>query len=221
MNKKIKSFLKTAMISTILMFAAMNFNVMAAENNVYSLEKDGYWKPTDDIKHEFYINNIWGQQCYVDSIGFDRVSIKDVSTGKEYTEQQAKDMGFFDDEYNVTLLQGDKQLYSGSIGDLVDKDIKFDEPLLMNKDSKYNFTMDIKFNPLARNKYQDKQYEYKFTPTAFKIVEEIPSNTIMNMPRTGSIINSRVLTVIAICIVGTGISILVLKKKKGCVKDEK
>ena len=108
MCKKTAKFITCFFIVFLLFFTVNIYEVKADKkyNEIYSLEKDGYWKPTDDIEHDFYIENIWGEQCYLEGIGFQRISIKDVSTDETYNEDDAISSGIIDDKYYVTINQG-------------------------------------------------------------------------------------------------------------------
>lgn len=63
MCKKTAKFITCFFIVFLLFFTVNSYDVKAEKkyNEIYSLEKDGYWRPTDDIAHDFYIENIWGE----------------------------------------------------------------------------------------------------------------------------------------------------------------
>ena len=123
-----------------LLFFAVNIYEVKADkknNEIYSFEKDGYWRPTDDIGHDFYIENLWEEECYLEGIGFKRVSIKDISNDKVYNENEAVSSGIMDDKYYVTINQGEKVLYSGKMSELMKQEyITLDEPIFLELDTK-------------------------------------------------------------------------------------
>ena len=198
----------------LLFFTVNSYDVKADKkyDEIYSLEKDGYWRPTDDIAHDFYIENIWGEQCYLEGIGFQRISIKDVSTDKTYTEDNAISSGIIDDKYYVTINQGEKLLYSGKMAELMNQEyITLDEPIFLELDTKIKFSMQIYFDALAGNEYQNKKYEYVLYPKAFKIEEEFKPE--INIPQTGSIISSNLIIGISGLLIVFGLVILKPLKK--------
>ena len=190
----------------MLFFTVNSYDVKADKkyNEIYSLEKDGYWRPTDDIAHDFYIENIWGEQCYLEGIGFQRISIKDVSTDEIYDEDDAISSGIIDDKYYVTINQGEKLLYSGKMSELMKQEyITLDEPIFLELDTKIKFSMQIYFDALAGNEYQNKKYEYVLYPKAFKIEEEFKSE--VDLPQTGSKYSSLTIVMLSACIIIIGI----------------
>ena len=206
MCKKTAKFITCFFIVFLLFFTVNSYDVKADKkyNEIYSLEKDGYWRPTDDIAHDFYIENIWGEQCYLEGIGFQRISIKDVSTDKTYNEDDAISSGIIDDKYYVTINQGEKLLYSGKMSELMRQEyITLDEPIFLELDTKIKFSMQIYFDALAGNEYQNKKYEYVLYPKAFKIEEEFKSE--VDLPQTGSKYSSLTIVMLSACIIIIGI----------------
>ena len=206
MCKKTAKFITCFFIVFLLLFTVNSYDVKADKkyNEIYSLEKDGYWRPTDDIAHDFYIENIWGEQCYLEGIGFQRISIKDVSTDKTYNEDDAISSGIIDDKYYVTISEGDKLLYSGKMSELMRQEyITLDEPIFLELDTKIKFSMQIYFDALAGNEYQNKKYEYVLYPKAFKIEEEFKSE--VDLPQTGSKYSSLTIVMLSACIIIIGI----------------
>ena len=206
MCKKTAKFITCFFIVFLLFFTVNSYDVKADKkyNEIYSLEKDGYWRPTDDIAHDFYIENIWGEQCYLEGIGFQRISIKDVSTDEIYDEDDAISSGIIDDKYYVTINQGEKLLYSGKMSELMKQEyITLDEPIFLELDTKIKFSMQIYFDALAGNEYQNKKYEYVLYPKAFKIEEEFKSE--VDLPQTGSKYSSLTIVMLSACIIIIGI----------------
>lgn len=206
MCKKTAKFITCFFIVFLLLFTVNSYDVKADKkyDEIYSLEKDGYWRPTDDIAHDFYIENIWGEQCYLEGIGFQRISIKDVSTDKTYTEDNAISSGIIDDKYYVTINKGEKLLYSGKMSELMKQEyIALDEPIFLELDTKIKFSMQIYFDALAGNEYQNKKYEYVVYPKAFKIEEEFKSE--VDLPQTGSKYSSLTIVMLSACIIIIGI----------------
>ena len=206
MCKKTAKFITCFFIVFLLLFTVNSYDVKADKkyDEIYSLEKDGYWRPTDDIAHDFYIENIWGEQCYLEGIGFQRISIKDVSTDKTYNEDDAISSGIIDDKYYVTINQGEKLLYSGKMSELMKQEyITLDEPIFLELDTKIKFSMQVYFDALAGNEYQNKKYEYVLYPKAFKIEEEFKSE--VDLPQTGSKYSSLTIVMLSACIIIIGI----------------
>lgn len=206
----------TCFIIVFLLFSSVNIQQVKAEkqdSEIYNLDKDGYWKPKDNIAHDFYIENIWGETCYLESIAFQRISIKDVGSDKSYNIDEAISSGIIDDAYNITINEGENLLYSGDISDLVSKErIPLKEPIFLELDTKIKFTISIYFDPLAGNEYQNKKYEYLLYPEAFK-VEEVFKPEI-NLPQTGSVISSFTIGIVGICLIILGVLISLRNKRK-------
>lgn len=206
----------TCFITVFLLFSSVNIQQVKAEkqdSEIYNLDKDGYWKPKDNIAHDFYIENIWGETCYLESIAFQRISIKDVGSDKSYNIDEAISSGIIDDAYNITINEGENLLYSGDISDLVSKErIPLKEPIFLELDTKIKFTISIYFDPLAGNEYQNKKYEYLLYPEAFK-VEEVFKPEI-NLPQTGSVISSFTIGIVGICLIILGVLISLRNKRK-------
>ena len=206
MCKKTAKFITCFFIVFLLLFTVNSYDVKADKkyDEIYSLEKDGYWRPTDDIAHDFYIENIWGEQCYLEGIGFQRIYINDVSTDKSYYEDDAISSGIIDDKYYVTINQEEKLLYSGKMSELMKQEyITLDEPIFLEVDTKIKFSMQIYFDALAGNEYQNKKYEYVLYPKAFKIEEEFKSE--VDLPQTGSKYSSLTIVMLSACIIIIGI----------------
>ena len=91
MCKRTAKFTTCFFIVFLLFFIVNSYDVKAYKkyNEIYNFEKDGYWKPTDDIVHDFYIENIWNEGCYLEGIGFQRVSISDIQSNKIYETNEA------------------------------------------------------------------------------------------------------------------------------------
>lgn len=73
--------------------------------------------------------------------------------------------------------------------------------------------MQIYFDALAGNEYQNKKYEYVLYPKAFKIEEEFKPE--INIPQTGSIISSNLIIGISGLLIVFGLIILKPLKRGG------
>ena len=212
MCKRTAKFTTCFFIVFLLFFIVNSYDVKAYKkyNEIYNFEKDGYWKPTDDIVHDFYIENIWNEGCYLEGIGFQRVSISDIQSNKIYETNEAISSGIMDNKYYVTISKGDKLCYSGKMSQLMKQEyITLDEPIFLEVDTKIKFSMEIYFDALAGNEYQNKKYEYVVYPKVFKIKEEFKPE--INLPQTGSIISSNLIIVLSILLIVFGINIKVAK----------
>ena len=200
-----------------LLFFTVNVHEVKAEENyneIYSFEKDGFWRPTDDIGHDFYIDNIWGEECYLEGITFERVNIKDVATDEVYSEDKAISSGIMDDKYYVSISQGEKVIYSGKMSELMKKNyIELEEPIFLNLDTKVKFSMSIYFDALAGNEYQNKKYEYILYPKAFKHIEEFKPD--VDLPNTGAVISSSVIILGSILLIVIGFIAINPVERKG------
>lgn len=147
--------------------------VTVSENNkIFSFSKDGFWKPSDSVTHDFLIGNGYGVNCYLDGFTFTNSYIKDLNTGKEYTVTDAISDGIIQD-YQVTLsvddqIEGSLTLFSGKFTDLILQQVKFEQPIFMDTKKQVQFKMIISFNPEAGNEYQNKSYEFNLAPQAHK-----------------------------------------------------
>ena len=222
MCKKTAKSIICFFIVFLLVFAVNIYEVKADKKNneIYSFEKDGYWRPTDDIRHDFYIENLWEEECYLEGIGFKRVSIKDISNDKVYNENEAVSSGIMDDKYYVTINQGEKVLYSGKMSELMKQEyITLDEPIFLELDTKVKFSMNIYFDDLAGNEYQNKKYEYVLYPKAFKIEEEFKPE--INLPQTGSVISSKLIVLVSILLILIGFIAIKSRNREEMRRSEK
>lgn len=222
MCKKTAKSIICFFIVFLLVFAVNIYEVKADKKNneIYSFEKDGYWRPTDDIGHDFYIENLWEEECYLESIGFKRISIKDISNDKVYNENEAVSSGIMDDKYYVTINQGEKVLYSGKMSELMKQEyITLDEPIFLELDTKVEFSMNIYFDALAGNEYQNKKYEYVLYPKAFKIEEEFKPE--INLPQTGSVISSKLIVLVSILLILIGFIAIKSRNREEMRRSEK
>ncbi|MBU5316108.1 hypothetical protein KQI30_07470 [Clostridium bornimense] len=208
MSKKKSGIIKFLLIMLVI----VTNPIIARAENIYSIEEDGVWRPTDEIRKDFVIKNVWKEKCFLESISFDRTVIKDINTDKEYSIDEAIKEGILDDEYNVTINMGKEKLYSGTINELAKKTIVLDKPIFMDLNSKVDFCININFNAMAGNSYQNKRYEYILYPRAFKVVED----TNIDMPRfitqTGSSLSSTNLLIGSLAIIIFGTLLLMVPK---------
>lgn len=142
------------------------------DNKIFSFSKDGFWKPSDSVTHDFSICNGYGVNCYLDGFTFTNSYIKDLNTGKEYTVTDAISDGIIQD-YNVILslddqTEGSLTLFSGKFTDLILQQIKFSKPIFMDIQKQVQFKIIISFNPEAGNQYQNKSYEFNLALQAHK-----------------------------------------------------
>lgn len=143
------------------------------ENQIFSLEIDGLWKPSDIKTHEFKIKNDYGEKCYLDSISFKNTLIKDVQNQIVYSLKQAEEADIID-AYDVSISindqsMGEKLLFSGKLKELQDKDIIIPNSIYMDIDQEINFNITIMFDMQAGNEYQNKSYEFILFPKCHKI----------------------------------------------------
>ena len=136
--------------------------------------------------------------------------LSDIQSNKIYETNEAISSGIMDDKYYVTISKGDKLLYSGKMSQLMKQEyITLDEPIFLEVDTKIKFSMEIYFDALAGNEYQNKKYEYVVYPKVFKIKEEFKPE--INLPQTGSIISSNLIIVLSILLIVFGTNIKVAK----------
>lgn len=175
-NKLIQSFCFLLAITILAIpfpaFAATN-NQDAKVNDVFSFEKDGYWGPADCVTHDFVIGNAWNRKCYLDTLCFNRDYIEDVVTKEQYFLEEAIEAGIIKD-YDVVIinkssLSGKEEIFNGKLMELEEKKIVLQEPILLEKDEQADFSMEISFNALAGNEYQNKKYRYVFVPEGYAI----------------------------------------------------
>jgi len=158
-----------------------DFSVVLAagddDKTVFSFEKDGYWKPSDSISRDFTVKNIWGKECYLDYITFNNTYIKDISTLKEYSVEEAVDYGIINDYKVIISLndanEGKEILFKGSMQELCNAKIELKEKLFMELDSVVTFNISITLDALASNEYQNKSYQYILQPSAFEITKPV------------------------------------------------
>lgn len=174
MNKKLLKGLKFLLV-LILFFSNSLIVAFAEENNNYilSLEKDGYWKPSDSVSSDFYVINIWGEEGYLDSLSFNNTYIKDKETNKEYTVDEAVNMGIIEGySIELSIINKDnslKKIFTGTMKELEGNKIHINDKIYMYLDTKVKFNMKISLDKKADNKYQNKSYEYLFSPSAYRI----------------------------------------------------
>lgn len=201
-------------IVTICTICFTSIGVLGDEdyNYIYSREKEGVWKPSDIVNNTFTINNIWGEKCYLKGISFKRSYISDINSGKVYSLDEAKEKGILDTEYNINIAQGSKNIYSGKIADLANRDIDFENPIYMDVNSKVDFNMNISFNSLAGNEFQNKNYEYILYPNAYTVTVEKDNVITKNLTKTGSIFNKETLILEASVLIIMGVVLARISK---------
>lgn len=194
-------------IVTICAICFTSVGVLGSEddNYIYSRDKEGVWKPSDIVNNTFTIDNIWGEKCYLKGISFKRSYISDVNSGKVYSFDEAKEEGILDTEYNINIAQGSKNIYSGKISDLANRDINFENPIFMDVNSKVDFDMNISFNSLSGNEFQNKNYEYILYPNAFTVTVEKDNVITKKLTKTGSIFNKETLILEASILIIMGV----------------
>lgn len=206
-------FIKVLLIITILVSLNKSI-VMAAsdENGIFNFNKDGNWKPGDEVTHSFEIENIWGVECYLNSLYFKYSYIYDIDKDKEYTVEEAIKSELIDN-YNVKLyiINANKikeEIYNGTLRDLSNTKIKLKEDIFMKLDSTVSIEMKIYFNEECGNEFQNKSLEYILNPSAFKVEYSEGNHKVdsfLNNIRTGdkSIYDSTIQSIsIALCLVG-------------------
>lgn len=183
MKKKILHItLAVIVVITGILCANPIFTKANEDSSIFSLEKDGYWKPSDAITREFIISNTWNQKCYLDGFIFSNSYIKDLSTDRQYSVKEAIDEKIIDD-YNVSLsikdeIEGNEVLFSGGFNELINTQVKFSKPIYMNLDKQIKFSISISFDPKAGNEYQNKSYEFIISCDAHKTIYSITDGTV-------------------------------------------
>lgn len=162
----------TTVIFLRVCVAKANTVTVNEDNKIFSFSKDGFWKPSDSVTHDFFIGNGYGVNCYLDGFTFTNSYIKDLNTGKEYTVTDAISDGIIQD-YQVTLSvddqnEGSLTLFSGKFTDLILQQIKLSKPIFMDTQKQVQFKIIISFNPEAGNEYQNKSYEFNLALQAHK-----------------------------------------------------
>lgn len=172
MTKKLIGVLKLCLL--IFSFILLNgFSMSAKAEEIFNLEKDGFWAPADSVTHSFSIENIWGQECYFDYLKFSGSYIKNTATGEEFTLEQAKDMEIIQG-YDVVIKLNDSRygkeiIYNGKLMDLANERVLLKKDIFMKLDTVVDFSINISFDAMSGNKYQDMQYIYVFYPHAYKL----------------------------------------------------
>lgn len=156
-------------------FNSLNTVVLADDNgsSIFSLDKDGYWKPADSVSHQFVLENIWNEEGYLDYLRFNKSYIEDMKTLKNYTVEDAIQKGIIADYTIIIALDDPKigkiELYKGRLKDLDGVKINLKNKIYMKLDSKVIFRISIYFDKNASNEYQNKSYKYIIQPSAYKI----------------------------------------------------
>ncbi|NLK95792.1 MAG: hypothetical protein GX275_11515 [Clostridiales bacterium] len=226
---KILSFL----LCWFILICANNVAFAEEDKAIFSFEKDGFWKPTDSVSRDFVIENIWGEEGYLDYLSFQNTYIKDIETKYEYTVDEATNLGILDGYLvEINLINDDNSenlIFSGSMKDFTEGKIFIDNKIYMKLDSKIKFNMTITFDNNAPNKYQNKSYEYIFKPSAYKLViseeeENIlekekgdNTNLISTFFKTGDI--DIVLFLVTVILSAFTIIILIKSNKKNISKE--
>lgn len=172
MAKKLIGVLKVCLLVFSLLLIN-GFSMSAKAEEIFNLEKDGFWAPADSVTHSFTIENIWKQECYFDYLKFSGSYIKNTATGQEFTLEDAKELGLIQD-YDVVIKLNDSRygkevIYNGKLMDLADEKVLLKKDIFMKLDTVVDFTINISFDAMAGNKYQNMQYIYVFYPHAYKI----------------------------------------------------
>lgn len=202
-----KLFITLFLISSIL----FNYNIVKVkadsdENSIFSFNKDGYWKPGDVVTHEFKLNNIWGVECYLNSLYFKYSYIYDLDTKEKYTVEEALESKLLDN-YNVDFyikkVDGTKEkLYEGTIMNLSNTEIDLNPDIFLKLDGSVVFEMTISFDEYSSNEFQNKSLEYIILPEAYKVEYDKGDNGLdkfINSIKTGdNIIFNRIIQAISI-----------------------
>ncbi len=172
MTKKLIGVLKVCLLVFSLLLLNV-FSMSAKAEEIFNLEKDGFWAPADSVTHSFSIKNIWNQECYFDYLKFSGSYIKNTATGEEFTLEQAKEMGIIQG-YDVVIKLNDSRygkevIYNGKLMDLANERVLLKKDIFMKLDTVVDFSINISFEALAGNKYQNMQYIYVFYPHAYKL----------------------------------------------------
>lgn len=172
MAKKLIGVLKVCLlVFSLLLFS--NFSMSAKAEEIFNLEKDGFWAPADSVTHSFTIENIWGQECYFDYLKFSGSYIRNTATGEEFTLEEAKEKGLIQG-YDVVIKLNDSRygkevIYNGKLMDLADERVLLKKDIFMKLDTVVDFSINISFDAMSDNRYQNMQYIYIFYPHAYKI----------------------------------------------------
>lgn len=172
MTKKLIGVLKVCLL--VFSLTLLNgFSMSAKAEEVFNLEKDGFWAPADSVTHSFTIENIWKQECYFDYLKFSGSYIKNTATGQEFTLEDAKELGLIQG-YDVVIKLNDSRygkevIYNGKLMDLANERVLLKKDIFMKLDTVVDFSINISFDAMSGNKYQDMQYIYIFYPHAYKI----------------------------------------------------
>lgn len=172
MTKKLIGVLKICLL--VFSLTLLNgFSMSAKAEEIFNLEKDGFWAPADSVTHSFTIENIWKQECYFDYLKFSGSYIKNTATGEEFTLEQAKEMGIIQG-YDVIIKLNDSRygkevIYNGKLMDLANERVLLKKDIFMKLDTVVDFSINISFDAMSGNEYQDMQYIYIFYPHAYKI----------------------------------------------------
>lgn len=176
MRKTFINISSVVLIVLIIILGSINRKAFAAENDnyIYDLSIDGYWKPGDVKKHDFEIRNGIGEKCYLESLSFKQISIKDLENDKEYSLLEAEKADIID-AYDITLYinddkYGESILYSGKLKNISDNDISMEKDLFMDIDQSIKFQILISFDEKAQNQYQNKNYQFILTPKSHKVI---------------------------------------------------
>lgn len=156
-------------------FLGINFLAVKAneENHIFSLEIDGFWKPSDEKKHDFTIRNDYGERYYLDGLSFKNTLIKDMKNNKVYSLNQAISENIIE-SYNISVrisdkVYGEETLFKGKLSELYDKEILMSSSIYMDIDEEINFEISISMDPLAGNKYQNMSYQFILFPKGHKV----------------------------------------------------
>ena len=172
MAKKLIGVLKVCLLVFSLSLFS-NFAISVKAEEIFNLEKDGFWAPADSVTHSFTIENIWGQECYFDYLKFSGSYIRNTATGEEFTLEEAKEKGLIQG-YDVVIKLNDSRygkevIYNGKLMDLADERVLLKKDIFMKLDTVVDFSINISFDAMSDNRYQNMQYIYVFYPHAYKI----------------------------------------------------
>ena len=82
----------------------------------------------------------------------------------------------------------------------------------MDVNSKVDFNMNISFNSLAGNEFQNKNYEYILYPNAYTVTVEKDNVITKNLTKTGSIFNKETLILEASILIIMGVILARISK---------
>lgn len=172
MTKKLIGVLKVCLLVFSLLLLN-GFSMSAKAEEVFNLEKDGFWAPADSVTHSFNIENIWKQECYFDYLKFTGSYIRNIATGQEFTLEDAKELGLIQG-YDVVIKLNDSRygkevIYNGKLMDLANERVLLKKDIFMKLDTVVDFTINISFDAMSPNRYQNMQYIYVFYPHAYKL----------------------------------------------------